>query len=60
MQTSATAQYAHALYAAHGDKAEHEAAQKAHVANDNGDRVGAERWQSIRQHIKELRGAHQT
>lgn len=60
METSTITQYAHALYAAHGDKAEHEAAQKAQAANDNGNPEEAKRWQSIRMHIKELRGARQT
>lgn len=60
MQTSIITQYAHALYAAHGDRAEHEAARKAQVANGNGESDEAKRWQSIRLHIKELRGARQT
>lgn len=60
MQTSTVSQYAHALYAAHGDRAELEAAQKAKAANDNGAREEAERWNNIRLHIKELRGARQT
>ncbi|OAN84277.1 hypothetical protein A8B78_07355 [Jannaschia sp. EhC01] len=60
MQTQSITEYAHALYAAHGNRAEHEAARKAKVANDNGAREEAERWQSIRLHIKELRGARQT
>ncbi len=60
MQTSSLTQYAHALYAAHGDKAEHEAALKAQAANKDGNPDEAEKWQNIRMHIKELRGARQT
>lgn len=60
MQTSSTTQYAHALYAAHGDKAEYEAARKAQVAAEEGENDEARKWQSIRLHIKELRGARQT
>lgn len=60
MQTNALHQYAHSLYAAHGDHAEAEAAQKARVANENGQTAEAEKWNSIRMHIKELRGARET
>ncbi|GAB5445684.1 hypothetical protein [Gymnodinialimonas sp.] len=60
MQTSSITEYAHALYTAHGDRAEFEAARKAKEAREIGARQEAERWQSIRLHIKELRGARQT
>jgi hypothetical protein len=52
-------QYARSLYDAHGDKAEAEAAQKAAAARDAGDADEAEKWDKIRSHIKELRGARQ-
>ncbi|NKX44696.1 hypothetical protein [Roseicyclus persicicus] len=53
-------QYARSLYTAHGDKAEAEAAQKAAAAKGAGDLTEAGRWEKIRLHIKELRGARQT
>jgi hypothetical protein len=52
-------QYARSLYDAHGDKAEAEAAQKAAAARDAGDADESEKWDKIRSHIKELRGARQ-
>lgn len=53
MQTADIIQQAHALYRAHGDKAEAEAAQKARIATNPAE---AETWRKIRMHIKELRG----
>jgi hypothetical protein len=52
-------QYARSLYDAHGDKAEAEAAQKAHAAREAGKADDAANWEKIRSHIKELRGATQ-
>lgn len=60
MQHSELVQYARSLYDAHGDKAEAEAAQKAAAARDGGATDEAEKWEKIRRHIKELRGARQT
>ncbi|AHM05572.1 hypothetical protein roselon_03314 [Roseibacterium elongatum DSM 19469] len=60
MQTKDIIQYAHALYDAHGDKAEAEAAQKAAAARDEGNAEDAEKWDKIRAHIKELRGPKST
>lgn len=57
MLQSDITQYAHALYEAHGDKAEAEAAQKARNAASPED---AKKWEKIRIHIKEMRGARQT
>ncbi|WP_224815219.1 hypothetical protein [Hasllibacter sp. MH4015] len=57
MQHAEMTQYAHALYRARGDKAEVEAAQKARDAKTETD---ARKWERIRLHIKELRGARQT
>jgi len=56
MGTSDLIQYARALYNAHGDKAEAEAAQKVVAAQGTGDQEEAEKWRLIRGHIKELRG----
>lgn len=50
--------YAHRLYAAHGDKAEAEAAQKAAAAKEAGDEKQAEDWNRIRNAIRALRGAN--
>jgi hypothetical protein len=60
MKMEDVAQHAHALYRAHGDKAEAEAAQKAKQATADGQTAEAEKWEKIRLHIKELRGARQT
>ena len=60
MQTADVIRHARALYDAHGDKAEAEAAQKAVAAREAGDAPQAETWDKIRRHIKELRGAKQT
>ncbi len=51
-------EHARKLYEAHGDKAEHEAAQKASQARDAGDSTLAEEWQKVREAIHELRGPH--
>lgn len=50
-------QHAHALYRAHGDKAEAEAAQRARTAKDPAE---AEDWRRIRFRIQELRGPRAT
>lgn len=44
--------YAHALFAAHGDKAEAEAAQKARYAQNTAE---SRKWDQIRLHLKALR-----
>ena len=54
------ADYARALYQAHGDKAEAEAAQKVLAAQEAGETEEAEKWRLIRGHIKELRGPKAT
>ena len=53
-------EYARALYNAHGDKAEAEAAQKAQVCDEAGKADEAQDWRAIRTAIKEMRGAKQT
>jgi hypothetical protein len=60
MGTSDLIQYAHALYNAHGDKAEAEAAQKALAEETSGNVDEAQKWRAIRGHIKELRGPKST
>ncbi len=55
MQTSEIVKYAHALYRAHGDRAEYEAAQKATQAQDEKE---AETWRRVRLEIRQMRGAN--
>jgi len=59
-QPMATVQHAHALYRAHGDKAEAHAAQQARAAADAGKKVQADDWQKVRAAIRQIRGANQT
>lgn len=58
--TMATSQHAHALYRAHGDKAEAEVAQRERIATDAGKLAEAEDWRKIRASIRQIRGANQT
>lgn len=51
------AEYARALYEAHGNKAEAEAAQKAKRCEEAGDIVEAETWHAVRRAINGMRGA---
>lgn len=60
MQTAEIVQHAHALYRAHGDKAEAEAAQRARQEEAAGRTDEAETWKKIRRQIKELRGPRAT
>jgi hypothetical protein len=60
MEMAKITEYARALYEAHGDKAEAEAAQKARQHEDAGDTEEAETWRAIRKAIGEMRGAHES
>ncbi len=60
MKIAEITQYARALYEAHGDKAEAEAAQKAKTLNDAGDATEAETWRAVQRAIREIRGAHES
>lgn len=60
MEATQTAKIAHALYQAHGDKAELEAAQRENQFRDAGNEDEAENWRSIRGSIRRLRGANQS
>lgn len=51
---------AHALYRAHGDKAELEAAQREQQFSSDGDEDQASYWRMIRASIRQLRGANQS
>ncbi|UWQ29834.1 hypothetical protein [Leisingera sp. M523] len=52
-------EYARALYSAHGDKAELEAAQKMRACEDAGKDGEAADWKAVRQAIRALRGPNQ-
>ena len=56
----ATSQYAHALYRAHGDKAEAEVARRERAASAEGKTGEAQNWRKIRASIRQIRGANQT
>ncbi|MCX8954487.1 hypothetical protein OU790_13700 [Ruegeria sp. NA] len=59
MDAIQTAQYARALFAAHGDQAEAEAAQKMRDCEAAGNRQEAQDWQAVRQTIRQIRGPNQ-
>ncbi len=52
--------YAQRLYAAHGDRAEYEAAQRARDCDARGNRDAAEQWRQVRARISLLRGPRAT
>jgi hypothetical protein len=60
MDAIKTAEYARALYQAHGDAAEAEAARKARNCVDAGRTKEAEDWTAVRRTIRQLRGANQS
>jgi len=53
------ADYARALYEAHGDAAEAEAAQKMRAAEADGNAEELDQWRAIREAVRALRGANQ-
>ena len=53
-------EYARALYDAHGNKAEAEAAQKAKKHEDAGETAEAETWRAVQRAISEMRGPHES
>lgn len=59
MDALKTAQYARALYSAHGDQAEAEAAQKMRECKDAGNMQQARDWQAVHQSIRQIRGPNQ-
>lgn len=59
MEVSRVTEYARALYEAHGDKAEAEAAKKAKEYEDAGEEGNAADWNAIRAAIRVIRGANQ-
>ncbi|MDA7963889.1 hypothetical protein [Ruegeria sp.] len=60
MDAVKTAQYARALYSAHGDRAEAEAAQKMRECEAAGKRQQAQDWQAVRRTIRQIRGPNQS
>ena len=60
MDVVKTTELAHALYRAHGDKAEWEAAQKERAAIAEGNDEEAADWRAIRGDVRRLRGANQS
>lgn len=60
MEMTKIADYARALYEAHGSKAEVEAAQRARKSEDAGKTEEAETWREVRKAINELRGAYES
>ncbi len=59
MEISKVTEYARALYEAHGDKAEAEAAMKAKQHEEAGEEGEAADWNAIRAAIRGIRGANQ-
>jgi hypothetical protein len=59
MQAMKAVEIAHALYRAHGDKAEWEAAQKERQYKSAGKNNEAAHWRAIRGNIRQMRGAIQ-
>jgi hypothetical protein len=60
MEVAKIEEYARALYNAHGDKAEAEAAQKVRACEKAGKTAEAEEWKAVRSAIHELRGPNQS
>lgn len=58
MESTKIIEQAHALYTAHGDKAEAEAAQKAIKCEEAGNTEEAANWRKIRKAINQMRGPH--
>lgn len=59
MDALRTSEYARALFAAHGDRAEAEAAQKMRECEVAGRPDEAEDWKRIRLAVSGMRGPHQ-
>ena len=59
MEMTKIHEYARALFDAHGDKAEAEAAQKARQNEEAGNTAEAGIWRAVQRAISEMRGARQ-
>ncbi|WP_172326701.1 hypothetical protein [Mangrovicoccus sp. HB161399] len=60
MDMTTISQHAHALYRAHGDRAEAEAQHQFREAEARGDSAEAEDWKAIRKTIRMLRGPNES
>ncbi len=60
MDAIKAAELARALYSAHGDRAEAEAAQKMRKCEETRDTQGMEDWRAVRRAIRQLRGPNQS
>jgi hypothetical protein len=60
MDVLKTSEIAHALYRAHGSRAEFEAAQREREYTDSGNKNEAANWRAIRASIRQVRGANQS
>ncbi len=58
MTISEVQEHARKLFAAHGDKAEYEAAQRARQLEEDGKLEEAEVWRKVREAIHQMRGPH--
>lgn len=59
-QTTDIREYAHSLYAAHGEKSLAEAAQRAREFEKKGDHEEARNWRRIESTLQEIRGPRQS
>lgn len=60
MEITKVIEIAHALYRAHGDQAEAEAARKEREYRDAGNEDEAAHWRKIRGSIRQVRGANES
>ena len=60
MEIAKITEYARALYDAHGDNAEAEAAQKAKQHEEAVETSESETWRAVRRAIREIRGARES
>lgn len=58
MEMMKVSEYAHALYSAHGDKAELEAARRQQEHEVAGEEDQAKTWRSIRAAVRQMKGAN--
>ncbi len=59
MEMIKVSEYAQALYNAHGDKAELEAARRQSQHEAAGEKMEADTWRSIRESIRQMKGPNQ-
>lgn len=59
MDAIKASEYARALYSAHGDRAEAEAAQKMRQCEEAGKPDEAADWKAVRQAVRAMRGPNQ-